>query len=422
MLYVKKGDSGMGKKKKIIIITLGLIILIGIVGWKVAIKNKKPIQTMVQTTPIKKGNIESHIQATGKIFSMDKRDVVSDVEEKIEKMFVQKGDKVEKGQVLMKLEETNIQYKIKDAELRLSMEEENLKQLQKEGNTELEINLSNAKIKYEDAKKMYERNKSLYEESAISKTDFEKSENDMKELYNDYLLAEERLKNSNHENEIIIQNQKVELAKLEAAKLEKDLMKYTIKSPITGTIVDTNISESGIIESHVTLMSIQDIDHLEVVVDMNEYDASKIKVGDPVKITGDSFEKKVYEGKVKYVGSIAKQIDGSEGKESVVEIKVDIENNDEFLKPGFSAKLDILTEKKDDVLTVPYEAICTQKNGDKIIFTVKDGKVKEHKINTGIESDFSLEIIGDVKEKDEVILNPTEEIKDGDQVMVDKVI
>ena len=69
-------------------------------------------------------------------------------------------------------------------------------------------------------------------------------------------------------------------------------MKYTIKSPITGTIVDTNISESGIIESHVTLMSIQDIDHLEVVVDMNEYDASKIKVGDPVKITGDSFEKK----------------------------------------------------------------------------------------------------------------------------------
>ena len=153
MLYVKEGDSDMGKKKKVIIITLGLMILMGIVGWKVAIKNKKPIQTMVQTTPIKKENIESHIQATGKIFSMDKRDVVSDVEEKIEKMFVQKGDKVKKDQVLMKLEETNIQYKIKDAKLRLSMEEENLKQLQKEGNTELEINLSNAKIKYEDAKR-----------------------------------------------------------------------------------------------------------------------------------------------------------------------------------------------------------------------------------------------------------------------------
>ena len=134
------------------------------------------------------------------------------------------------------------------------------------------------------------------------------------------------------------------------------------------------------------------------------------------------FEKKVYEGKVKYVGSIAKQIDAGQGKESVVEIKVDLENNDEFLKPGFSAKLDILTEKKDDVLTVPYEAIFTKKNGEKVIFIVKDGKAKEQKIETGIESDFSLEIIGDVKEEDEVILNPTEDIKDGDSVIVDKVM
>lgn len=412
----------MIKKKKIIIISLGVIILVSIIGWKLGMKNKNPIQTMVETTSIGKEDIESHIQGTGKIFSMDKRDIVSDVEEKIEKMFVKKGDKVEKGQVLVKLEEINIQYKIKDAKLRLSMEEESLKQLQREGNTELEINLSNAKIRYEDAKKTYERNKDLYEEGAISKVDFEKAENDMNEIYNDYILAEEKLKKSNYENEIILQKQKLQLAKLDLEKLEKDLMKYTIKSPITGTIVDTNISESGIIESHVTLMSIQDVNHLEIIVDMNEYDASKIELGDFVKITGDSFEKRKYEGKVKYVGSIAKQIDGSQGRESVVEIKVDIENNDEFLKPGFSAKLDILTEKKDNVLTVPYEAVFTQKNGEKIIFTVKDETVKKHKIETGIESDFSLEVIGDIKEGEKVILNPREDIKDGDQVMIDKVI
>lgn len=412
----------MIKKKKIIIISLGVIILVSIIGWKIGMKQKRPIQSRVETTSIKKEDIESHIQGTGKIFSMDKRDIVSDVEEKIEKMFVKKGDKVEKGQVLVKLEEVNIQYKIKDAKLRMFMEEESLKQLQREGNTELEINLSNAKIRYEDAKKTYERNKDLYEEGAISKVDFEKAENDMNEIYNDYILAEEKLKKSNYENEIILQKQKLQLAKLDLEKLEKDLMKYTIKSPITGTIVDTNISESGIIESHVTLMSIQDVNHLEIIVDMNEYDASKIELGDFVKITGDSFEKRKYEGKVKYVGSIAKQIDGSQGRESVVEIKVDIENNDEFLKPGFSAKLDILTEKKDNVLTVPYEAVFTQKNGEKIIFTVKDGIVKKHKIETGIESDFSLEVIGDIKEGEKVILNPREDIKDGDQVMIDKVI
>lgn len=409
-------------KKKILIIILGVAILGGVIGKTILAKNNKVVQTMVQTTPIKRENIESHIQSTGKIFSMDKRDVVSDVEEKIEKMYVQKGDKVEKGQILMKLEETNIRYKIKDARLRLTMEEENLKQLEREGNTELEINLSNAKIKYEDAKNTYERNEQLYAENVISKVELDKSKDDMDQSYNDYTLAEERLKNSNHENEITIQKQKIELARLDLEKLEKDLEKYTIKSPITGTIVDTNISESGIIESHITLMSIQDIDHLEVIVDMNEYDASKIEVGDPVEIKGDSFEGKVYEGKVKYVGSIAKQVEGSQGTESVVEIKIDIENIDGSLKPGFSAKVDILTEKKDDVLTAPYEAIFTKKGGEKTIFVVKDGIVKEYTIKTGIGSDFFLEIIGDIEENDEVILNPTEDIKDGDQVMTDKVM
>lgn len=410
------------KKKKFIIVA-GIVIILGaVVGIKTLTKNQKVVQAMVQTTEVRKEDIESHIQATGKIFSMDKRDVVSDVEEKIEKMYVQKGDKVEKGQILMKLEETNIQYKIKDAKLRLSMEQENLRQLEREGNTELEINLSNAKIKYEDAKNTYERNKELYEGSVISKVDLDKSKDEMDQAYNDYTLAEERLKNSNHENEIAVQKQKIELARLEVEKLEKDLGKYTIKSPITGTIVDTNISESGIIESHITLMSIQDIDHLEIIVDMNEYDASKIEVGDSVKITGDSFEGKVYQGKVKYVGSIAKQVDGGQGKESIVEIKIDIENTDESLKPGFSAKVDILTEKKEGVLTVPYEAIFTKKGGVKVIFTVEDGKIKENEIKTGVESDFSLEIMGNVKENDEVILNPTEATIDGDEVMTNKVM
>ncbi len=413
----------MSVKKKKFIIVAGIVIILGaVVGIKTLTKGQKVVQAMAQTTAVKKEDIESHIQSTGKIFSMDKRDVVSDVEEKIEKMYVQKGDKVEKGQILMKLEETNIQYKIKDAKLRLSMEQENLRQLEREGNTELEINLSNAKIKYDDAKNTYERNKELYEGSVISKVDLDKSKDEMDQAYNDYTLAEERLKNSNHENEISVQKQKIELAKLEVEKLEKDLGKYTIKSPITGTIVDTNISESGIIESHITLMSIQDIDHLEIIVDMNEYDASKIEVGDSVKITGDSFEGKVYQGKVKYVGSIAKQVDGSQGKESIVEIKIDIENTDEFLKPGFSAKVDILTEKKEGALTVPYEAIFTKKGGVKVIFTVEDGKIKENEIQTGVESDFSLEIIGNVKENDEVILNPTEATVDGDEVMTNKVM
>ena len=71
---------------------------------------------------------------------------------------------------------------------------------------------------------------------------------------------------------------------------------------------------------------------------------------------------------------------------------------------------------------MPY-LFLTKKDGEKVIFTVSDdGIVKENTIKTGIGSDFSIEVIGDIKEGNSVIMNPTEGIKDGSQVIVDKVM
>ena len=91
------------------------------------------------------------------------------------------------------------------------------------------------------------------------------------------------------------------------------------------------------------------------------------------------------------------------------------------MKPGLSAKLDILTDSKKNVLVLPYEAIFTKKNGKKVIFTVQDSIVKEHRIQAGIESDLNVEIISaNLKENDRVIINPTENLKDGDHVIENK--
>lgn len=407
-----------GKRKKIWIIATVLVAIsmIGL-GTVKSMKKEQSADMGVKTVAIQRQDIESHIQATGQILSMDKREIVSDVEEKIENMLVEKGEKVKKGQVLMELEKTNINYKINEAETRLAIAKDQLDQMKKE----LKICLDNAEIEYQDVQDTYERNKQLYESNALSKIELDDSKNKMDKGYNDYMVAKNKLGDENT-GEIARKGKEVQLAELDLKKLKDDFKKHTIKSPITGTIVDMKISESGIIEHHVPLMYIQDVDHLEIVTDINEYDASKIKLGDSVKITGDAFEGKDYEGVVKYVGLFAKTVETGQGKENVVEIKVDIKNIDKYLKPGFSAKIDILTESKKDVLAVPFECVFTKRNGDKVIFTVKNKKVQEHKVDLGIESDFDVEVTGDVHEKDDVIMNPTENIKDGDEVSENKEI
>jgi len=402
------------KKKTLIVGIIVVLIALTGAGLVKANQNQKNQAMQVQTVPLQRQDIESRIKTTGKIESMDKREIVSDVEEKIEKVFVQEGDYVEKGQVLIKLEETQIQYQIKEAQTRLEIEENILEQLK----ADLEIALSNAEIRYKDAKDTYERNKYLYGENVISKAELDQSRNTFEQMYNEYLSAKRKLGDGIHSGELAKQAKQVQLAKLEIEKLKDTLEKHTIRSPITGTVVDMNIAESGIVESHVPLMLIQDMDQLEIITEMNEYDASKIKVGNPVTITGDAFGEKTYNGTIKFIGQIAKSVETGQGSENVIEVKVEIKNIDKTLKPGLSAKLDILTDSKKDVLVLPYEAIFTKKNGEKVVFTVQDGIVKEHRIQTGVESDLTVEIIAtDLKENDRVIINPTENLKDGDRVI-----
>ena len=173
----RKGNMFM-KKKVLIIAVVVVIAILGIAGANIAMNNKKSGAMVVQASTITKEDIESHIQSTGTIFSMDKRDVTSDVEEKIKKIYVQKGDKVENNQVLLELDATDIFYRIKDSKLRLSIENEGLKQLEEEGSKEFEIQLSNAKIRYEEAKNTYEINTKLYEKGIIANQEFEKSKDD----------------------------------------------------------------------------------------------------------------------------------------------------------------------------------------------------------------------------------------------------
>ncbi len=411
-------------KKKVIIGVVVLIIAI-VIGLKIKGGQSKQVGLVVDTTQVEKGSISSNIKSTGVIVSMDKRDVMSDVEEQIQKMYVKRGDKVTKDQLLMTLDDSSMRNKIRESEIRLRIEEENLRKTEKGGNLEEQISLDNLEIRQKEAEREYQRSSELYQAGGMTKVEVDKARDTLDQLNNDIILAKDKINNNDKQSDINMQRERVELSRIELQNLKKDLAKYTIKSPISGTIVDTKISESGIVEARKMLMSIQDIDNLEMIINMNEYDVGKLKVGNPVEITGDSLQGKKYKGQVKQIGNVAKASLSDEnqkltGSENTIEIKISVDKGNDILKPGLSAKADILTNKKDNVFVLPYETIFTQKDGKKSIFVVENNKVKKIDVTTGIGDDFKVEVIGGLKEGQEVILNPTEETVEGAEVTLSK--
>lgn len=411
------------KKKTILIIVISLIVvsLVSIATAKTVMKPKNDGNISVKTTKIQKQDIESNIVTSGTVVSKEVKQITSDITGKIKEVLVEEGEKVKKNQVLLKLDSSDIEYRLKKAEIDLQIAKDKLEELRKEDRANLETIFKNSEIKYNDELRNYKDQKSLNEAGAISKEELEKAKSNMQRAKNDYELAKKKYEDAENQSEIKIQEKRIKALEIEIKKHKEDLEKSDIISPIEGTVTDAEALELNVIGENTILFIIQDIDNLEVTTNISEYDISKINIGQVVKITGEGVGDKEYEGIVKYISPNAEIDRNGQSTETVVEVKIEIKDKNTGFKPNFSANIEINTAKKKDALIVPYEVLYSEKDGTKVIFTVEDGKAKRNVIETGIESDMVVEVMGEsIKEGDMVILSPNEGIKDGTVVDVNR--
>lgn len=415
----------MKVKKRFIIpaVILGVLI-IGLGIYKSATKDNEIFKN-VTTVKVTDEEIYSEIVTNGILKSKNRVEVVTSLPYTIENIFFDEGDRVNTGDKLLNLNTKDLKYQIKTQELNLSLEKEILNNMEKETDTyELEKSVENSKITYENSKENYEKSKELYKAGAISKSKLETDKSNYIKAKNNYEVQKNKLvevKDENSNNNIDTQKKKIELQKVELESSEMKLKEADITSPITGTIVMTNAKIGALAAQSNPLYIIEDTDNLEIEVKINEYDISDIKVGQSVTITGDAFRNKEFQGVIEYISPIAENVVSNSGTETNIAVKVAISNKDYELKPGYTAQVIIETGREKSALVVPYEALYRKKDGVTVVFRDEDGIAKEIPVDIGIEGDTTVQIISDeIKKDDYVILNPTENIKDGEKVQSSK--
>ncbi|MCT4566339.1 MAG: efflux RND transporter periplasmic adaptor subunit [Maledivibacter sp.] len=416
----------MGKfKKKTIFIILAVLVVVAVVSLATvnAMKSKQQTGVDVKTVDIIKQDIISNIFTSGTVISKEEREITSDISGKVREIVVEEGMRVKKGDILARLDSDELQYELKQSEIKLEVAKDKLNQLRKEDRSNLETSYKNTKIEYNDAKKNYEDKKSLFDAGVVSKKDLDEAKSAMQTAYNDYALAKKKYDDADSLGEIRIQEKEVRVMELDIDKNKSDIEKTNIISPIDGTVIEVNISELAVVGSSTLMFRIQDTENLEVVTNISEYDIGRIKTGQSVKVTCDGAKNKEYKGTVAYISPNAVIEKNGQGSETAVKVKIDINDKNTQFKPNFSANVEINTANTKDALVVPYESIYEDKDGTKCIYIVKDDKAQKCVVETGIEGDMLVEIKGDgFKEKDLVISDPTERIKDGIEVKVNKGI
>ncbi len=177
----------------------------------------------------------------------------------------------------------------------------------------------------------------------------------------------------------------------------------SITAPLSGIIVERNVSLGGTVEPNSTLFRIADLSKVIVEGDVFESDVSKVKLGQDARVRLDAYPDKVFTGKVTFVAS---QLDP---EKRTLDLWVSVDNNEGLLKPELFAKVALVVEHSREVLTVPLEAIIDD-GAEKFVFVKNGNQFLRQDVATGLSDDSYIEITDGLYPGDQVVTDGNRQI------------
>lgn len=195
----------------------------------------------------------------------------------------------------------------------------------------------------------------------------------------------------------------------------------SIVAPVNGTIFSINALPKDTVTNNVAVAVIVNSDDLCVNLPVSESKISDIEVGQTVEITGSAFNGKKYKGVVSDIDNSAQQVVTTTGKETAVNVIVDIKNPDDKIKQGYTAKCSVVTNIKNNDFVLPYEAVTLTSDTKGTVYKYDNGKAVETSVTVGSEYENGIEILSGVSEND-LIINTPERITNMENIKIHRLM
>jgi HlyD family secretion protein len=389
------------KLLKILIPAVILLLVFAIIGKKAGWFGKAATVKVAVENAEKRTLVET-ITANGKIQPEKEVKISPDVSGEIVELRVMEGDTVEKGQLLLRIK----------PDVYISQKDRSLAAI-----SSARARLAQAEAQFIQTELSFKRTKQLYEEQAISKSEYEQSEAS-------YSVAKAE-----------VDAAKYSVISTEASLKEanENLFKTSVYAPMTGSVsmllveLGERVAGTGMMAG-TEMLRVADLSRMEAQVEVNENDIPRVKLGDTATIEVDAYIDYKFKGIVTEIASSAKTTGVSADQVTNFDVKILVlsesykdladKGNKHPLRPGMSATVEIQTETKLGILTVPIQSVTTRTDTTKVVQTtakddirtlvfITDGERALAKdVKTGIQDNSYIEILSGVAEGDRVISAP----------------
>lgn len=325
---------------------------------------------------------------------------------------VPEGTTVKPGEIIIRFAPTEVDKMISDKQAELSINQSDLEKFRADKalrSSELDGNLRNAELEYEQAKLQMEKMK-FEAEVQKKETEINLERNRIAYEQAKRKIESQRLVDKSEEKKLTLKLQQID-GDLTRAKQDKEL--FTVKATLGGLAVYENNWNTGRKVAvgdqpwgGMPLVSLPDLSKMQSITNVNEVEVSKVKQGQKVKIKLDAFPEKEFSGKVASVATIGQQRDQSSNMKTF-EVLVDINGTDPVLKPGMTTSNEIVMSAISDTLFVPIEAVF-EKDGKTIVYTTNGSSARPREVKLGSKNSNFVIVSSGLQSGDKVALrDPT---------------
>jgi len=441
-------------KRRNILIGAGVVLVAGaVVGANLYFKRQKG--PVVQTETIRTRDLAAVVSASGKIQPKRLVNISADTPGRVVNLAVNEGDRVHVGQFLLQIDPKSLRSRVESGSASLQGQIDSLEQMRQAVET--------ARVQLQQANQTLARQQDLWKQQLTTREQLDKATNDVRSAES---AVQERQKLIKPQESRIAQ----ERAGLDSARY--DLSKVRIESPIDGIVTRRNIQEGetavvGTMNNAGTvLLTLADMAVIQAEVEVDETSVPQVQIGQPAKITIDALPDKSFKGHVTEIGNSPIQTSttttaaatGTQATNFKVVVVLDEPVPD--IRPGFTCTADITTATRSAAVSVPIPAVAVRElvydaNGQVVkeprdnkrrrsgvepvasaqelkpgqtrketegVFVVRDNRAEFVPIKMGIAGEKYFEVLGGLKDGDQVIVGPYNSVRgmaDGDVVKVD---
>ncbi len=418
---------------KLLLLAIAVLIVLAAMGYFLFLSSPKTI-SVAEVTLESGGSSEVNtvLTVSGYVVAHHKIAVGAKVMGRVAWIGVEKGDKVQQGQVLVRLEDNDFRAQSNQARANLAAAQARLDQLRAGSRPQEKMKdragVLQAQAALTNAESEYERTAKLYRAGVSSKADLDRA---TAQRDNARALVEVARQSSAmtdigpRAEEIRAAEAQVRQMKAALDYADTQLANTEIRAPVSGTILQRIVERGEMVSpsafgesgARTSVVALADLNDLQIELDISQADFARLKMNQRAEIIPEAFPT------LKYTGFIAEIAPEANRAKATVQVKVKVENPDEQLRPEMNARVNFLGEEKTSQaksaprVLVPKAAVV-RNDGNAFVFVVKGNRVAQRSVRLGDEAGEFYYVLEGLSGGESTVTVGVNKLRDGDRVRI----